>query len=80
MRFELSQKPYKCPGCDSAPVATILYGLRHSIDVDSLGSDQNTLGCVMTGDDPTWRCTSCGLALYENPKWGDTRESFVVQA
>jgi transposase-like protein len=58
----MKQRPRKCPRCGSERIARILYGmpafpeeLRRELEAGRavLG------GCVVTGNDPRWQCTSC---------------------
>lgn len=64
-RITVSARPATCPECGAAPVAEVLYGLPDSIDRVLLESGAVVLGgCVITGDDPAWRCTQCGLNFH----------------
>ncbi len=64
-RITVSARPNACPDCGAVPVAEILYGLPDGIDRELLASGALVLGgCVITGDDPAWRCTQCGLTFH----------------
>lgn len=66
-RIELARKPVKCPTCQSKPVAVILYGFpAFSSDLEQkLSAGLISLGgCSLSGDDPAWRCATCGQEIY----------------
>jgi ribosomal protein L37AE/L43A len=57
------RRPRKCPRCGSERIARILYGLPALSD--ALREELETRrtvpgGCIVTGNDPRWRCTDCG--------------------
>lgn len=67
-RHELAEHPAACPLCGASPVARISYGkpamndaLRQEIEAGRLQLG----GCVLTGDDPRWHCTACGVYFFK---------------
>ena len=61
-----------CPSCGSKKCARILYGyLAYSKELErDLDAGKVVIGgCVVTGNDPNWRCLDC-----EN-EWLDGKES-----
>jgi ribosomal protein S27AE len=68
MAHRLTRKPRRCPNCGTTPVATILYGMpaydeRMQKDLDE---GRIALGGYCIGiDDPTWKCSNCGLEIYK---------------
>lgn len=80
-RIERPRKPRKCPVCEHAPVATIIYGyvvgpfrLRgEDLPRDKLWHDIETGrailgGCVIEDDSPAWQCTACSAEMYRTAK------------
>ena len=70
-RLEFEHRPEKCPLCGSARVAPILYGLPNFTDELTRALDEGAValgGCVITGDDPRWKCLACEAAFYEKNK------------
>jgi len=66
-RVERSRRPTACPACGSKRVARIMYGYPAYSDELQAQLDAGTVvlgGCVITGDDPAWRCTQCGQRIY----------------
>jgi hypothetical protein len=63
-----ARKPRKCPDCDHAPVASILYG-EPSISDELFEKEQRGEvifgGCVIEPDQPTWQCSKCDLEFYK---------------
>lgn len=66
-RIEVSQAPEKCPCCGAPSVAPIMYGLpdfspelRRAVDAGELVLG----GCVVSNDDPRWKCTKCKTFFY----------------
>jgi len=61
----------KCPECDSASVAEILWGYYTDVDSleDALEKKEIVLGgCCVTDNDPKWECNDC------NNRWGEREE------
>jgi hypothetical protein len=59
--------PAVCPTCGSPRVARILYGLPAFSEELERALQEGTValgGCVVTGDDPDWRCLACGDDIY----------------
>jgi len=70
MKYKSANKPKKCPACGSAKIATILYGLPVFTPGLNKELDEGKTvlgGCVITGDDPTWKCIDCGAYIYKFP-------------
>jgi hypothetical protein len=66
-RMSFPAKPEKCPNCD-APVYRILYGEPMMSEEDyfkTYGEHVIHGGCLLTGDDPEWACSKCGLEIYQ---------------
>ena len=66
-RVEVSAPPEACPCCGHAPVAVILYGLPNFSETLKKALADGTVvlgGCVVSRDDPEWRCANCGAVLY----------------
>lgn len=70
---------HKCPRCGSRKNATLLYGLpalpTQAVERELELGRIAFAGCVVTGDDPRWHCTSCG-ALFGRP--GETAPNFTI--
>lgn len=50
-----------CPECGGKEVLPILYGMPPAEIGEAAERGQVVLGgCVITGDDPNWRCAVCG--------------------
>ena len=66
-RIERVSKPVRCPTCGHSPVASILWGLpvfSEKLEKD-LDAGRMTLGgCIVSGDDPEWKCQKCGVVIY----------------
>jgi hypothetical protein len=61
----------KCPACDSASVAEILWGYYTNVDSleDALEKKEIVLGgCCVTDNDPKWKCNDC------HHKWGERED------
>ena len=68
MRYEYKIKPKKCPVCGSTKIAKILYGyLAYSKKLENdLKTEKVVLGgCLITGDDPSWRCLDYNTVIYK---------------
>lgn len=66
-KIERVRKPKKCPACGYSPLASILYGMPNfSADLEQMINEGNITfgGCCVTGDDPTWKCKRCGIAIF----------------
>jgi rubrerythrin len=66
-RVERPIKPEECPACGAKAVARIYWGYPSFSPKlnDELTAGTVVLGgCVMTGDDPAWKCTQCGLRIF----------------
>jgi hypothetical protein len=70
MRFKTITKPERCPECDRAGIATIIYGLpfgAFSEEIEKGIKDGLYIyaGCCC-GDvdwEPTWQCRECGAEI-----------------
>ena len=69
------QKPSRCPSCEAARVARILYGMR-LVDKKlrrELDAGEVILGgCVICDGDPEWQCVAC------RHRWGALNISDVL--
>lgn len=71
-RVECAKQPAQCPSCNAPSVARIVYG--HPLPTERLTQDlaEGKVvdgGCILTGDDPVWKCTACGQPIHrEKPK------------
>jgi transposase-like protein len=55
------RKTPKCPSCGSSKVVPIVYGLPDAdLGEASEKGEVELGGCVITVDDPKWRCKTCG--------------------
>ncbi len=64
-RCRAERRPRKCPACGSTDVVPILYGMPTAALCDQAEAGQIVLGgCVLTADDPAWRCSVCGTDIY----------------
>ena len=53
-------RPPECPQCGSAEVIPIVYGFPGHRMLEKAKRGQIALGgCVISGDDPQWQCSSC---------------------
>ena len=72
-RWAAEGRPQSCPACGSPRLARILYGLPDfckDLD-DALAEGTVTLGgCLVTGDDPQWKCLGCGQTIHASAKRG----------
>lgn len=57
----------RCPECDTPRPATIMFGLPF-IDAqleNDLAEGRIVLaGCIISDDDPKWRCLECGVNIW----------------
>ena len=71
LRFEARKKPDECPACGSDRIALIVYGLPPP-NLEILKLHKEGLlhfgGSLVTGDDPHWRCMSCGAEIYKSAR------------
>lgn len=50
-----------CPECGAVTVVLIIYGFPPAEIGEAAQRGEVVLGgCLITGDDPEWRCTVCG--------------------
>ncbi len=66
-RMERAEQPQSCPECGKTPVATILYGMpaySQELKRDMKAGRITLGGCCVSGDDPEWECTHCGLQIF----------------
>jgi len=67
MKYKSAKKPDKCPQCGSDKIAKILYGFPNFSSGLEKEIEENRIilgGCCITGNDPFWKCTSCGTFIY----------------
>lgn len=70
-RYEYPEKPEICPACGSDRIADILYGYPAFSDKleEEIKKGHIVLGgCIVTGNDPAWKCLKCGLDIYRTRK------------
>ena len=70
-RLEFAEMPKVCPVCGSAKVAPIFHGRPAFNDEMERALAEGKIalgGCEVTGDDPSWKCLSCGALFYEQNK------------
>ncbi len=68
----LEERPAECPECGSERVARILYGLpdlSEELERQLDGGEVVLGGCMVSGDDPSWRCVEC------RHEWGEPDHS-----
>jgi hypothetical protein len=68
MRYRSTKKPDKCPECGSEKIARILYGLPSFSENLRMKLEKNEVvlgGCCITGNDPSWKCIDCGIAIFK---------------
>ena len=57
----MSGKSGVCPSCGTSEVLRIVYGLPdHELAEQARQGKVALGGCVITGEDPEWRCGRCG--------------------
>jgi len=72
-RIEQVSKPVMCPTCGGKPVARIQRGMPNYSQklMDDLAAGKVVLGgCVVTDDDPQWKCTQCGQEIWVTHEYG----------
>ena len=78
-----SRKPRRCRACGSRTIASILFGMpAPSADLQrDLDAGVVVLGgCMVTEDDPAWRCAACGVPIYKTSKTAAELELHDVSA
>ncbi len=68
MRYEYKTKPKKCPVCGSKKIAKILYGytiFSEKLDKEIKEGKIVLGGCIISDDDPTWKCIACNTKFYK---------------
>lgn len=66
-----------CPQCGAPALATIIYGRVEETPelLEQLERGEVLLaGCAVTGDDPEWRCNTCGVYVWASGIFSDTRD------
>jgi len=59
------RNPRKCPECGFDKVARILYGMQAytpELEKDLEEGKVALGGCIVTPENPTWQCVTCGAA------------------
>jgi len=71
VRSSRNDLPEPCPTCASTDkVIPIVYGEPTSETWELVRAGRVALGgCVVTGDDPAWRCRSCGADFGRRSRW-----------
>lgn len=70
IRRKKAAKPTACPGCGSADLARIMYGLPMESAALYKAVERGKVvlgGCCVTGDDPEWHCNSCHRDFHSIP-------------
>ncbi|HIK60001.1 MAG TPA: hypothetical protein EYF98_04845 [Planctomycetes bacterium] len=60
-------KPRRCTACRSSRIANILYGEPcMDREMERLIEEGRLVlgGCCIGGDDPSWRCVTCGALVH----------------
>lgn len=66
-RYEARDRPSTCPKCGSIRIARYLYGEPMFSDQLQADLDAGKIvlgGCIITGDDPKWKCMECETEIY----------------
>ena len=64
-----ARKPRRCPACGEAAVVSIAWGFpTEAVFEDADAGKVVVGGCVVTGDDPAWRCKACGRDIWRLPR------------
>ena len=64
----------QCSKCDSFKVARIIYGMPDFTDRLEKLEEQGKIvfgGCSISGNDPKYECTECGVGFYKRPTGKD---------
>lgn len=67
-RYTYHRKPRKCPVCGSKKIARIMYGLiapTEKLLQQKKAGEIVFGGCIISDDDPEWKCVSCGQEFYK---------------
>jgi len=57
----MKSKKYTCPKCQAKEAVKIIYGYPTDATLKSWQNKEIELGgCIITGDDPDFRCMKCG--------------------
>lgn len=64
-KYFSKRKPVKCPDCAGKKVVHIMYGYPTDETIENANDGSFVMGgCVVSGCDPSWRCTACGASIY----------------
>lgn len=66
-RIEAKRKPETCPKCGAAEVVPIVYGTESPSGktiADIYAGRVAVGGCIVTDDDPKWRCFACEAEIH----------------
>ena len=69
--IKVKRKPRKCPQCGTARIADILYGMPifdSELEKELKDGKIALGGCVISDNDPTWKCVDCGTNIYKEAK------------
>ena len=59
------RKPRQCPQCGAKKVVPIVYGMPAESTIEEAEKGKLALGgCIVTDDDPSWKCTVCDAHIY----------------
>lgn len=62
----ISSRPKYCPNCGKKTIAEIIWGMPFSADMEMEKTGKVIIGgCIVSDNDPTWRCRSCDFDLYD---------------
>ena len=66
--MRIKRKPSICPNCGLKKIAKIFYGLPAYTPELEAGLERGEIilgGCCISGDDPTWECSSCHSQFWK---------------
>ena len=69
--YRSAYRPDRCPACGSDRVARILFGLLDMDDDISRKIEEGEIvagGCLVSDDDPAWRCLDCGVGIHSTSR------------
>ena len=78
-RYNLPEKPVKCPRCGSNRIANLLYGYpmySEELETDRAAGRITLGGCYVTDDDPVWQCADCRVKIHQPGRQMDTGMEF----
>jgi len=68
--LSVKQRPERCPGCGSARIADIVYGLPTAEMHEAVRAGRIVLGgCCIIGSGAQWRCLDCQIDMHRDSLW-----------